>query len=494
MDNQGLSSGITIVGLGPGDPGLLTRLAAEWLDKADKIYLRTRHHPTTAYIPAEKIISFDEFYETGNTFEEVYEKIVSSVLTLGSRPAGVTYAVPGHPFVAEATSPEIIRRAKEAKIPVRVLDGLSFLEPTFTLLELDPFPRCTLVDALELAMQHHPAFQPDVPVLISQIYSREVASNVKLTLMAVFPDDHPVKLVHAAGTSQAVVETLPLFEIDRSKNIGLLSSLYISPLEKETSFEAFQELVAHLRSPEGCPWDREQTHESLRSTLIEETYEVISALDQADTAGLEEELGDLMLQIVLHAQIAAEEGEFGMTDVLRGIHTKLVRRHPHVFGDAWLEDTDHVVRSWEKLKADERKNNEKEKLKGLLDGVPLALPSLAQAQSYQARAARVGFDWNEIAPVIEKVREELYEALTAKGEAHRETELGDLLFAVVNLARWFKVDAESVLRTTNQRFARRFAHIEKRASETGRTLHDMTLAEMDVFWDEAKKIEREDSL
>ncbi len=492
MDRQELSNGITIVGLGPGDPGLLTRQAAEWLDKADEIYLRTRHHPTAAYFPAEKITSFDEYYETGNTFEEVYEKIVSSVLALGSRPEGVTYAVPGHPFVAEATSPEIIRRAKEAKIPVRVLDGLSFLEPTFALLDLDPFPRCALVDALELAAQHHPVFPPDMPVLISQIYSREVASNVKLTLMAVYPDEHPVKLVHAAGTSQAVVETLPLFEIDRSQHIGLLSSLYVSPLEKETSFEAFQELVAHLRAPEGCPWDREQTHESLRSTLLEETYEVISALDQADAAALEEELGDLMLQIVLHAQIAAEEGEFRMTDVLRGIHTKLVRRHPHVFGNVRLESSDRVVQNWEKLKAAERRENGNEKQKGLLDGVPLALPSLAQAQSFQARAARVGFDWNEITPVIEKVREELAEVLGAD-EARRETELGDLLFAAVNLARWYKVDAESALRATNQRFARRFAHIEKRASECGRSLHEMTLEEMDVFWDEAKKIEKGDA-
>lgn len=486
-------SGITVVGLGPGDPGLLTRQAAEWLDNAEKIYLRTRHHPTATYFPVGKISSFDEYYETGNTFEEVYEKIVSSVLALGIRSEGVTYAVPGHPFVAEATSPEIVRRAKEAKIPVRVLDGLSFLEPTFTLLELDPFSGCVLVDALELAMQHHPAFQPDLPFLISQIYSREVASNVKLTLMAVYPDDHPVKLVHAAGTGLAVIETLPLYEIDRSKHMGLLSSLYISPLEKETSFEVFQELVAHLRAPEGCPWDREQTHESLRSTLLEETYEVITALDQADVAGLREELGDLMLQIVLHAQIAAEEGEFRMTDVLRGIHTKLVRRHPHVFGNERLENTDNVLRNWEKLKADERRENGEERQKGLLDGVPQVLPSLAQAQSFQMRAARVGFDWNEIAPVIEKVREELEEVLAAKDEPHRENELGDLLFAVVNLVRWYNVDAESALRKTNRRFAKRFAHIEKRANETGCSLHELTLQEMDVFWDEAKKLEKGDA-
>lgn len=493
MDDNGKSDGIVIVGLGPADAGLLTRQAFEWLEQADEIYLRTKFHPVVSQLDHHKIYSFDDYYENGETFDGVYERIIQKILDLGERPGGVTYAVPGHPYVAEATTPEIVRRAREAGIPVRVLEGLSFLEPVFSLLEIDPFPKLILYDALELADQHHPVFSPDFPVLISQIYSRQVAANVKLTLMTVFPDDSPVKLVHAAGTSHPVVETLRLYEIDRSQHLGLLSCLFLPGMEKEASFDAFQDLVAHLRAPEGCPWDREQTHESLRSALLEETYEVISALDQNDPVSLQEELGDLLLQIVMHAQIAEEQGEFRMADVLRGIHTKIVRRHPHVFGNQKVEDSGRVLRNWEKIKAAERKDNGKEGKKGLLSGVPASLPSLAQAQSYQARAARVGFDWKEIEPVIQKVREELDEVLTAADRRHREAELGDLLFAVVNLVRWFDADAEATLRQTNRRFANRFAHIEKRAEENDRLLTDMTLEEMDIFWDEAKRLEEKEA-
>lgn len=484
--------GVTIVGLGPGDPRLLTLQAQEWLQETSEIYLRTRQHPATAAIPATKIRSFDNYYENGDSFAEVYEKIVQKVIELGARPQGVTYAVPGHPLVAEATCPEVIRRAGKAGLKVQVIDGLSFLEPAFKVLGIEPFPRIALYDALELGAQHHPCFPPDFPVLIAQIYSREIAARVKLTLSTVYPDKYPVKMVHAAGTEQETVEEMDLHAIDCSQRFGDLSSLYIPPMDEKTSFEAFQELVAHLRAPDGCPWDREQTHQSLRPALLEETYEVISALDAADSEGLQEELGDLLLQIVLHSQIAMENGEFAMTDVLEGIHTKIVRRHPHVFGDVKLETSDRVIRHWEALKAEERKARRgKDGQKGLLDSVPAALPALAQAQSFQARAARVGFDWSEIDPVIEKVREEFQEVMSAADGIRREDELGDLLFAVVNLARWYRVDAESALRQTNERFRRRFAHIETRARQKGRSLHDMTLKEMDVFWDEAKGLEKD---
>ncbi len=407
MNQSDQSKGVIILGLGPGNPQHLTRQAWEWLNRIPEVYLRTCHHPLVpALPPGLKVYSFDEFYEQNSTFEEVYRQIVERVLELGQSPTGVTYAVPGHPFVAEATCPEIVRRAKGLGVPVRVIEGLSFLEPTFTALGVDPFPQMTLVDALELGMAYHPTFPPTAPVLVTQIYSREIAANVKLTLSEVYSDNYPVRLVHAAGTEQQVVEDLSLFEIDRSLQIGLLTALYLPAMDKETSFEEFQALIAHLRSPEGCPWDREQTHQSLRTNLLEETYEVLAALDAGDPVALCEELGDLMLQIVLHAQIASEFGEFRMRDVLAGIHRKIVRRHPHVFGDLRLDSADRVVRNWEALKAAERRANGEHEVKGLLEGVPKTLPALSQAQAYQARAARVGFDWQEITPVVEKVREE----------------------------------------------------------------------------------------
>ncbi|MRR31966.1 nucleoside triphosphate pyrophosphohydrolase, partial [bacterium] len=269
-----------------------------------------------------------------------------------------------------------------------------------------------------------------------------------------------------------------------------LVAVFVPVLGEDTSMESFQEIIAHLRAPDGCPWDREQTHDTLRKHLLEETYEALGALDAHNTAAMREEFGDLLLQIVLHAQIALEAGEFRMADILQGINQKIVRRHPHVFGDVQVDGVSHVLQNWEKLKAAEREANGEADHKGILDGVAAVFPALAQAQEFQDRAARVGFDWPDVAPVLEKVMEELEEVRTAADADHRAKELGDLLFAVVNFVRWHKVDSETVLREANQRFRSRFAHIEKRAREVNRELTSMTLAEMDVFWDEAKKLER----
>jgi tetrapyrrole methylase family protein/MazG family protein len=478
--------GITLMGLGPGSADLLTRQAWQILESVPEVYLRTRQHPAVAGFPSQlNVHSFDDLYENGENFEAVYAQIVERVLTLAHRPEGVVYAVPGHPLVAETSSLEISRRAKQEGIPVRVVEGLSFLEPTFTALGIDPIAHTALVDALDLTTVHVPPFPPSAPAIIVQVYSREVASDVKLTLMATYPDEHPVKLVHAAGTVDVQVESLALHEIDRSSQIGLLSSLYVPALEPETSFEAFQEIIAHLRAPDGCPWDREQTHLSLRPSLLEETYELLSALDAEDIDGMREEFGDLLLQIVLHAQIASEYGEFDMTDVLRGIHTKIVHRHPHVFGDLELRDKQGVLQNWERLKEQERAANGKAEA-SLLDGVALAQPALVQAEQYQRRAARVGFDWPDIQGVLDKLDEELAEVHSAQDARARAAEIGDLLFAVVNLARWNDVDPESALREANARFRKRFFHIEQAAKAQGRSISDLSIDEMEAFWQEAK--------
>jgi tetrapyrrole methylase family protein / MazG family protein len=477
--------GITLLGLGPGDPNQLTREAWELLSSAREIWLRTRQHPTIGALPSSVALhSFDELYENGDTFDQVYAAIVEKVLELGRRPQGVIYAVPGHPFVAERTCREIVRLARDEGLATRVVEGLSFLEPTYSALGLDPYPRLTLFDAMELSSAHVPVFPPDAPVLIAQLYSRLVASEVKMTLGAVYPDEHPVRLVHAAGTRDELVEEIKLFEIDRSEHIGLLTSLYVPMLTEGTSFEAFQEIVAHLRAPNGCPWDREQTHASLRTHLIEEAYETLDAIDSGDFAAMQEELGDLLLQIVLHSQIANEEGEFTVNAVIKGIYDKIIRRHPHVFGEVQLDGVQGVLQNWEKLKEKER--SEKKAEKGLLDGVPLALPALIQAQEYQDRAARVGFDWPVVEGVLDKILEEVKEVNEATNQEELREEIGDLFFALVNLVRWKKIDAESALRETNLKFKRRFAYVEQEAKRRGRSLSDMTLEEMDALWDEAK--------
>jgi len=485
-----MGNGITILGLGPGNPELLTREAWLLLESVNEIYVRTIQHPVISGLPNNiEVHSFDDQYENSATFEAVYQRIVERVLSLGERPEGVVYAVPGHPFVAEITSPEIVRQAVREKLPVRIVEGLSFMEPTFTALGLDPISGTVLVDALELSGNHVPPFPPNLPALIAQIHSSLVSSEVKLTLMSLYPDEHPVKLVHAAGTHLEQVENLTLFEIDRSPRIGLLTSLYLPPLEMNTSFETFQEIVARLRAPDGCPWDKEQTHRSLRSHLLEETYEVLDALDEEDMQNLQEELGDLLLQIILHAQIASEEGNFNMVDVLKGIHTKIVNRHPHVFGDVKLKDSQGVLLNWERLKAEERDADGKAEA-SLLDGVTHTLPALLQAEEYQQRAARVGFDWPDAQGVLDKLVEELREVKVAADDRERSSEIGDLLFSAVNLARWYNLDPESALREANKRFRKRFSHIERAARIQGKPLAGLSLDEMDALWQQAKQESR----
>ena len=480
------SPSITLLGLGPGDAALLTRQAWSFLESISELHLRTNQHPAVAELPPHlSIHSFDNLYDTAESFEAVYAAIVEQVLSLGRRPQGVVYAVPGHPFVAEATCPEIARRAAQEGLPIQVIEGLSFLEPTFSALGFDPLPRMTLVDAFELAGLHVPSFQPDAPALITQIHSPAQASEVKLTLMEVYPDEHPVSLVHAAGTNQQVVEQLPLYEIDRSPHIGLLTTLFLPPLGRGTSFEAFQEVIAHLRAPDGCPWDREQTHQSLRTHLLEETYEALDALDNDNPQEMQEEFGDLLLQIVLHAQIASEYGEYRMADVIQTIFDKIVRRHPHVFGDWEVEGVGHVLQNWEKLKAAERQANGASE-KGILDGVSLALPALTQAQEYQARAARMGFEWPSLQGYLDKIIEECRELIQAETTQQRNLEIGDVMFTLVNLARHYGIDAESALRETNIRFRRRFAYLEQAAQRQGRPLSEFSIEEMLALWRESK--------
>ncbi|MBN2043422.1 MAG: nucleoside triphosphate pyrophosphohydrolase [Anaerolineales bacterium] len=480
-------TGITILGLGPGDPAKLTLEAWETLKAAKEVYLRTSQHPTVQGLPEGLIVlSFDQFYEQEETFAQVYQRIVEQVLALGRRDEGVLYAVPGHPYVAEATGVEIARLAAQEGMAVHIIDGLSFLEPTFSALRIDPLPQTSLVDALELVSSYYPGFPPHQPALVAQLYSKKLAGEIKITLMSQYPDEHEVILVHAAGTRDEKIERLPLHQIDKSERIGLLTSLYLPPVGEYTSFEGFQDLIAHLRSPEGCPWDREQTHQTLRTNLLEEAYEAIDAIDRDDQAEMQEEFGDLLLQIVLQTQIASEYGEFNMTDVIRGIHTKLVRRHPHVFGDIYLDDADSVIKNWEAIKAEERSQNH-DFGKGVLDGIPKVMPALSVAEKYQRRAARVGFDWPEIGGVVDKLEEELAELRAAEGDQMKAEEFGDLLFVLVNLGRWWGIDSEDALRQTNQKFKQRFAAIEAHARNQGIQLSDMTLEEMEEVWQAAKK-------
>jgi tetrapyrrole methylase family protein/MazG family protein len=476
---------ITIVGLGPGDPAYITRQGWEVLTTAHEVFIRTSNHPTITGLPLGLVVhSFDHLYQDANSFSEVYDGIVDKLFEELQSRDRLVYAVPGDPGVGEATVAAIRERACEGGIKVQLIPGVSFIEPCLSLLGLDALDGLCVVDALNLTDAHHPPFQPDHPVLVGQLYSNLVASDVKLTLMNQYPDNHEVKLIHQAGTDQAVIESMNLFELDRSEKIGSMTALFISPLPERSSMECFQETVAHLRAPDGCPWDREQTHESLRMHVLEECYEVLHALDAGDIDALEEELGDLLLQIVLQAQIATEAGEFTMADIIRGINTKIIQRHPHVFGELDVSQVDQVLHNWEMLKAAEREAEGNDK--GLLDGVPSGLPALAQAYELQSRVARVGFDWKKVEDVTEKIQEELKEVRSAQDASATSAEVGDLLFAVVNYARWLEVDPESTLRSANKRFRNRFRELEQQAKASHQDLSEMTLEEMDTLWEAVK--------
>ena len=502
-----MPSSITVVGLGPGAPGQLTVEAREALSGAAEVYLRTSHHPTVPSLPAgPRYHSFDHLYEEKPSFGEIYAAIVERLLELGRRPEGVVYAVPGHPLVGERTTSLLLPSAEQAGIPVRLVAGLSFVDSTLAALRLDPLAEgLQVLDAGELAAlaelnrgqpAPRPGFLPTAPLLLAQVYNRRVASALKLHLLEYYPSRHKVSLVRAAGVpGEEQVKQISLYRLDRATAVDHLCCVYVPPLDlldDLADFPGLRYVVARLRAPGGCPWDREQDHDTLKPYLIEEAYEALDALDAQDPAKLTEELGDLLLQVVLHAQLGEEEGEFAIEDVLRGITAKLIRRHPHVFGDVAVRDSSDVLRNWQQIKKAEK--GEEGEPASLLGDIPHHMPALAYALSLQKRAARTGFDWPQIEGVEDKVAEELRELKRAQGPQARLHELGDLLFAMVNLARWLKVDAEEALRLANRRFQRRFHHMERLCRERGLDFAHLSAAEQDELWEAAKRAEVEEDV
>lgn len=447
---------ITILGLGPGDPAYLTREAWQVLLDAEEIHLRTTDHPTVDSLPEHlRVHSFDHLYEALPTFASVYQAIAQEVLELAERSEEIIYAVPGHPWVGEATTPLICQAATERGIPVRIVGGVSFLEPLLAAVGVDPVDGLQVTDAMLLAADHHPPLLVDRPAVVAQCYSRSLASDVKLTLLNGYPDKHPVTVVRAAGTADEQLLTLPLYALDRGEFFDHLTSLYLPPAEESGSYAALHEVVAHLRAPDGCPWDQAQTHQSLRTGLLEESYELLAALDAEDPDKMREELGDLLLQLMLHIQIATEEGEFKLPDVIAAIVNKLKRRHPHVFGEHTVSGVDEVLSNWEEIKRAERGENKRNG--GLLEGLPPTLPALAQAQAYQRRLARVGFLGLDALGLREEELAAAAQLLAGvEGEEDAEARLGSRLLALAELARQRDIDLEGVLRAANARLAARF--------------------------------------
>jgi tetrapyrrole methylase family protein/MazG family protein len=481
---------LKIIGLGSGDYKQLTLSAVEQLKAADVLILRTEKHPTVDYIKSLGInfTTCDDVYDSAETFEATYNEISERVIKSCEEDKVLVYAVPGHPLVAEKSVELTIQKAKD-KIEIEIVPAVSFIDSILIALQIDPAYGLKIIDGLSLDTQ-----KPDFHCgnIITQVYSRFVASEIKLKLMDLYNDDTEIYIIKAAGVKNLErIEKMPLYELDRIDWVDYLTSIYIPPIGDGAKFKTMDELVAlmaRLRGEDGCPWDREQTRESLKTYLLEETYEVLEAIEKDDIDLLVEELGDLLLQVVFHGQIAKEDGEFDINDIITGIVNKLVERHPHVFGDVIATTESGALKSWEASKR---------KIKGIttytqtLVDIPEALPNLMRSYKIQQKAALVGFDWDDVKDAIAKVDEELEEVKEVYNTGNKqiiEEEIGDLLFAVVNVARFLNIQPELALRGTINKFIGRFKYIEETALQNGKNIDKMTLQEMDELWNLAKKI------
>ncbi|MRX72962.1 nucleoside triphosphate pyrophosphohydrolase [Bacillus lacus] len=485
---------ITVIGLGAGDLDQLPYGIYNTLLSAEHLYLRTEKHPVVEELKQQmgKFQTFDAVYEKHSGFPEVYQEI-KEILLLAAEENNVVYAVPGHPLIAEQ-SVQLLLHEENPSIEVEIAGGQSFLDASFTALKIDPVEGFQLLDAMsfssgELNLRSH--------ILICQVYDQMVASEVKLTLMEQLPDEYEVVIVTAAGSSGEVLQRVPLYELDRAAGVNNLTSVYVPPVKDESllyhKFDSFREIVAELRGPDGCPWDKEQTHESLKKYMIEECYEVLEAIDEEDEEHLAEELGDVLLQVVLHAQIGEDNGMFSIEDVIRTVSEKMIRRHPHVFHGTEVESSEEALSNWDEIKKQEKRD--KGQTESLLSSVAASLPALSKAYHLQKKAAKAGFDWPEAAPIWSKVEEELNEFREEiekpDGSPRRaKKEFGDILFSLVNMARYYKIEPEEALLSANQIFSKRFSYIEEQAAVTRRKLEDMTLQEMDELWEKAKTFEQ----
>lgn len=480
---------IVVVGLGPGGHDHVTVETRTAIERATHRYLRTAMHPSADLVP--DATTFDDLYDTADTFDDVYREIADTLAAAAAEHGEVLYAVPGSPLVLERTVRHLLALDD---VDCDLRPAMSFLDVAWARLGVDPVEAgVRLVDGHEFATS---AAGERGPLLVAHTHANWVLSDIKLAVDEATGDES-VTLLHALGTDDERIVETTWAELDRTIDADHLTSLWIPHLAAPVgaAYVRFHELARTLR--EQCPWDIEQTHESLVPYLLEESYEVVDAihaLDDGDADGatdtdadLIEELGDLLYQIEFHATIGEEEGRFTIADIANGIHDKLVRRHPHVFGDLAGSDldSDDVLSNWDDIKRDEKGRT------SVFDGIPRSMPALSYAAKVGKKASKVGFDWPTVDGAFPKIAEETGELRDAiddpdAGDTATRDELGDLLFAVVNVARHLHVDPELALRTATDKFRTRFEGVERLALERSIDLRDADLVTLDALWDEVK--------
>ncbi len=484
-----MSPRVVVVGLGPGGTDHVTNETLAAIERIPVRFLRTVVHPS-AHLVAQAT-SFDDLYDRADRFEDVYAEIVERLVAAATEHGEVLYAVPGSPLVLERT---VRALRSDERVVAEVMPAMSFLDLVWARLAIDPVETgVRLVDGHDFATA---AAGHSGPMVVAHTHANWVLSDIKLAVDD--PDgrldDTPVVLLLALGTDHERTIETTWAQMDQVTAADHLTTLYIPSLGVPvgSGYVRFHQLARTLR--EQCPWDIEQTHQSLVPYLIEESYEVVDAITALDADDpnsdvlLIEELGDLLYQIEFHATIAEQQGRFTIADVTAGIHDKLVRRHPHVFGDEHgvtveVDGAGDVLDNWEDIKRAEKGRT------SLFDGIPTSLPSLAYAHKIQKKAAKVGFDWPDVAGALPKIAEEadeLVEAASDGDEAATVDELGDLLFAVVNVARHLRVDPEWALRAAANKFRARFQQVEQLAQARSIDLHDADLGALDALWDEVK--------
>jgi tetrapyrrole methylase family protein / MazG family protein len=477
---------LTVVGLGPGHAEWVSSAAIARLRAAHaRVFARTRLHPALQALGIE-CESFDALYEQAGSLNEVDVAIAQRLLEAGKE---VVLAVPGDGVLGEA----VLRRLRAADATVDVIPGVPLGIGALAAAGTSAPDGAQLVEATSLGgsgIDLTVELNPRWPAVVTGVFSRQIAGDLKLALLRVYPGEHELTVVHHPGLPDQSVRSVALAELDRGASefdhlthVVLPSVALAMPTGSSHGLRA---LVARLRAPEiGCPWDLEQSHRSLTPYVVEEAYEVVDAIEDDDPAALADELGDLLLQVVLHAEVADQSGEFEWNDVVRLLSAKLVRRHPHVFGEVQVSGAADVVRNWEVLKAAER--GAAPPSSSALDGVPRSLPGLKRAAELSHKAVKAGFEWPTRDGTLDKVREELNELLLARSSEERGEELGDLLWIIAKLAWQDGIDPEAALQAANRKFIARFRLLEQIARERGwSSLSEPPFSELDAAWREAK--------
>lgn len=472
---------IQIIGLGTGGMDDLTLKAHKALNENIPTFARTERHPIIKALKEEiQIECFDDFFEKYETFDEVYEKIADKIIELAKKHGKINYCTAGSPYYGEIVTKKLINEYKD-EINIIIIDGMSFLDKCIKLSGYSDYKSLKILDCLEA---DEFSFDINSFNIITQVYDEDMASQLKLKLMETYPDDSGILKVDVLEEN---VKKMPLFMLDQEKKYGFSTYFCILPIEipENTVYNVTNlcRIVKILRGPDGCPWDRKQTHESIRQHVIEEAYEVVDAIDNDDIDNLVEELGDLLFQVVFHAELGSEDGYFNFNEVVTNLCKKMYSRHPHVFGEIKAKNAEEALESWESSKLKEKNLNT---YTDNLKNVPKALSTLSRSYKIQKRAAEVGFDWPDAEGAVLKIKEELLEFIEEyknNDSVKMEEEFGDLLFALVNLARFVKINPDVALNKTINKFINRFEYIE---THSNMDLKQMTLEQMDKLWEESK--------